>query len=33
METPAIPLNEELERFVLVNAQKVRLALDETIAF
>ena len=33
METPAIPLNEALERFVLVNADKVRKALDETLAF
>ena len=33
METPAIPLNEELERFVLVNPQKVRHALDEILAF
>jgi len=33
METPAIPLNEELERFVLVNPQKVRQALDEILAF
>jgi 2-oxoisovalerate dehydrogenase E1 component len=33
METPAIPLNEALERFVLVNANKVRDALDETLAF
>lgn len=33
METSAIPLNEALERFVLVNADKVRKALDETLAF
>ena len=33
METPAITLNEELERFVLVNPQKVRQALDEILAF
>jgi 2-oxoisovalerate dehydrogenase E1 component len=33
METPAIPLNEALERFVLINANKVRDALDETLAF
>jgi len=26
-------LNEALERFVLVNANKVRDALDETLAF
>jgi len=33
METPAIPLNESLERFVLVNSEKVRSCLDETLAF
>jgi 2-oxoisovalerate dehydrogenase E1 component len=33
METPAIPLNENLERYVLVNADKVREALEETLAF
>jgi len=33
METPAIPLNESLERFVLVNADKVRSGLEETLAF
>ena len=33
METPAIPLNEDLERFVLVNAEKVSKVLLETLAF
>lgn len=33
METPAIPLNEDLERFVLVNAEKVSGALRETLDF
>jgi 2-oxoisovalerate dehydrogenase E1 component len=33
METPAIPLNEGLERFVLVNADRVREALQRTLNF
>ena len=33
METPAIPLNEGLERFVLVNAEKVQACLTETLAY
>ena len=33
METPAIPLNEKLERFVLVNEDKVREALMTTLNF
>ena len=33
METPAIPLNEKLERFVLVNEEKVRDALMTTLHF
>ena len=33
METPAIPLNENLERFVLVNAEKVREALIRTLSY
>lgn len=33
METPAIPLNEDLERFVLVNAEQVRSSLKQTLAF
>ena len=33
METPAIPLNEDLERYVLVNAEKVRKALRKTLDF
>ena len=33
METPAIPLNEGLERFVLVNAEKVQACLIETLAY
>jgi hypothetical protein len=33
METPAIPLNEGLERHVLVDAQKVREALALTLSF
>ena len=33
METPAIPLNEDLERFVLLDAEKVRNALLKTLAF
>ena len=32
METPAIPLNENLERFVLVNETKVRNALEQTLS-
>ena len=33
METPAIPLNENLEQFVLVNAEKVREALIRTLSY
>ncbi len=33
LETPAIPLNEGLERFVLVNAERVREALEHTLSF
>jgi 2-oxoisovalerate dehydrogenase E1 component len=33
METPAIPLNEGLERFVLVNSDKVRDAVQQTLDF
>lgn len=33
METPAIPLNEKLERFVLVNEDKVRKVLTTTLNF
>ena len=33
METPAIPLNENLERFVLVNETKVRNALKQTLEY
>ncbi|HBE11585.1 MAG TPA: tungsten formylmethanofuran dehydrogenase, partial [Flavobacteriales bacterium] len=33
METPAIPLNENLERFVLVNETKVRNALEQTLEY
>jgi len=33
METPAIPLNEGLERFVLVNAKKVQACLTETLDY
>jgi 2-oxoisovalerate dehydrogenase E1 component len=33
METPAIPLNENLERFVLVNETKVRNALQHTLKY
>lgn len=33
METPAIPLNENLERYVLIDSQKVREALEETLSF
>ena len=33
METPAIPLNENLERFVLVNESKVRNALVQTLGY
>ncbi|MGB1123471.1 MAG: alpha-ketoacid dehydrogenase subunit beta, partial [Flavobacteriales bacterium] len=33
METPAIPLNENLERFVLVNETKVRNALAHTLEY
>ena len=33
METPAIPLNEQLERHVLVDAQKVREALKITLSY
>lgn len=33
METPAIPLNENLEQFVLVNAHKVREAIERTLEF
>jgi 2-oxoisovalerate dehydrogenase E1 component len=33
METPAIPLNENLERFVLVNEMKVRNALEQTLEY
>jgi 2-oxoisovalerate dehydrogenase E1 component len=33
MDTPAIPLNETLERFVLVNAERVREALERVLAF
>ena len=33
METPAIPLNEKLERFVLVNEEKVREAIMTTLHF
>ena len=33
METPAIPLNENLERFVLVNEIKVRNALEQTLEY
>ena len=33
METPAIPLNEQLERHVLVDAQKIREALKITLSY
>ena len=33
METPAIPLNEKLEHFVLVNEEKVRKVLTTTLNF
>lgn len=33
LDTPAIPLNESLERFVLVNAERVREALERVLAF
>ena len=33
MDTPAIPLNETLERFVLVNAQRVKEAVERTLAW
>ena len=33
MEIPAIPLNESLERFVLVNEIKVRNALERTLEY
>lgn len=33
MDTPAIPLNETLERFVLVNAERVQAAIDRTLAW
>lgn len=33
LETPAIPLNEGLERFVLVNAQQVNACLSETLRY
>ncbi len=33
LDTPAIPLNETLERFVLVNAQRVRDSLQRVLEF
>ena len=33
MDTPAIPLNETLEKYVLVNADRVREAIDRTLAW
>lgn len=33
MDTPAIPLNETLERFVLVNADRVKEAVERTLAW
>ena len=33
LDTPAIPLNEALEKFVLVNAERVREAVQRVLAF